>query len=415
MSTFFGIISIGDRMKKKILIGSSIIFGVICIGILSFRLYQNYRIANAKIIVNLVDNLEIDVFSEVKLSDLIKSINGKLVKDYKINTTKIGAKKVNFEFINDEDIKVSYSFDINIVDYEAPLIFSSKSYSITEGYDGNLAEELFCGDKYDDNPTCEIVGEYDVNRPGSYAVMFRGIDSSNNISMNEFNLIVKKKSNSSSSGGGSLGKGQNFSDLVNKYKNDNTRIGIDVSHWQGNIDFEKVKNAGVEFVFIRVGSQRGIGGEYYVDSKFEQNIKGFQKVGIPVGIYFYSYANSKSTAKREAKWVIEQIKPYKIDLPVVFDWESWSFFQEFEKSFYSLTEIANTYLNEVENSGYKGMLYSSKYYLENVWFKTKYPVWLAHYTEKTNYQGEYSYWQLCSNGRIDGISGNVDVNVMYLD
>lgn len=415
MSTFFGIINIGDIMKKKILIGSSIIFGVICIGILSFRLYQNYRIANAKIIVNLVDNLEIDVFSEVKLSDLIKSINGKLVKDYKINTTKIGAKKVNFEFINDEDIKVSYSFDINIVDYEAPLIFSSKSYSITEGYDGNLAEELFCGDKYDDNPTCEIVGEYDVNRPGSYAVMFRGIDSSNNISMNEFNLIVKKKSNSSSSGGGSLGKGQNFSDLVNKYKNDNTRIGIDVSHWQGNIDFEKVKNAGVEFVFIRVGSQRGIGGEYYVDSKFEQNIKGFQKVGIPVGIYFYSYANSKSTAKREAKWVIEQIKPYKIDLPVVFDWESWSFFQEFEKSFYSLTEIANTYLNEVENAGYKGMLYSSKYYLENVWFKTKYPVWLAHYTEKTNYQGEYSYWQLCSNGRIDGISGNVDVNVMYLD
>lgn len=402
-------------MKKKIFIGSLVTLIIIVISVLGFKLYQNYRIANAKIIVSLVDNLEIDVFSDIKVSDLIKSINGKLVKDYKIDTTKIGTKTIDFDFINDEDIKVSYSFDINIVDYEAPLIFSSKSYSVTQGYDGELAEELFCGDKYDDNPTCEIVGEYDINTPGVYPVMFRGIDSSNNVSMNEFNLIVKKKSSGSSSGGSSLGVGQNFSGLIAKYKTANTKIGLDVSRWQGDIDFEKVKAAGVEFVFIRVGSQRGIGGEYYIDPKFEQNIKGFQEVGIPVGIYFYSYANSKSAAKKEAKWVIEQIKPYKIDLPVVFDWESWSFFQEFEKSFYSLTEIANAYLKEVEKAGYEGMLYSSKYYLENVWFKTDYPIWLAHYTENTNYQGEYAFWQLCSNGRVDGISGNVDVNVMYIN
>lgn len=401
-------------MKKKILISCLSIIIIIVIFIFCYKLYQNYRIKNAKIIVSLVDDLEVDVFSEIELSDLIKSINGNLVKDYKINTTKIGTKKIDFEFINDDDIKVSYSFDINIVDYEPPLIFSSKTYSITQGYEGNIAEELFCGDKYDDNPTCEIVGEYDVNTPGSYPVMFRGIDSSNNVSSNEFNLIVKKKANSGSSGN-SLGVGQNFSDLIVKYKNPNTKIGLDVSRWQGDIDFEKVKNAGVEFVFIRVGSQRGIDGEYYIDPKFEQNINGFKRVGIPVGVYFYSYANSEKAAKRDAKWVIEQIKPYKIDLPVVFDWESWSSFQTFEKSFYSLTEIANTYLKEIEKAGYDGMLYSSKYYLENVWFKTDYPVWLAHYTERTNYQGEYDFWQLCSNGRVDGISGNVDVNVMYLD
>ena len=401
-------------MKKKILSGCFIVLFFICIIIISFKLYQNYRIKNAKIIVDLVDNLEIEVFSEINVSDLIESINGKLINDYKINTTKIGTKKISFKFINDENIEVSYSFDINIVDYEPPLIFSSKTYTITEGYDGNLASDLFCGDKYDDNPTCEIIGEYDVNKAGNYQIVFRGIDSSNNVSINEFNLVVKKKISTSSSGSSS-GKGQNFSDLVKKYKTDNTKIGIDVSHWQGDIDFEKVKNAGVEFVFIRVGSQREIDGEYYIDNKFKQNINGFNKVGIPVGIYFYSYANSKLAAKKEAKWVVEQLKPYKIDLPVVFDWESWSFFQEFNKSFYSLTEIANTYLNEVEKVGYKGMLYSSKYYLENVWFKTKYPVWLAHYTEKTNYQGEYSYWQLCSNGRVDGIFGDVDINVMYIN
>ena len=78
-----------------------------------------------------------------------------------------------------------------------------------------------------------------------------------------------------------------------------------------------------------------------------------------------------------------------------------------------MTEIAKAYLEVIEDSGYEGMLYSSKNYLEKVWFKTKYPIWLAHYTEQTNYGGEYKFWQLCSNGRIPGINGNVDVNVMY--
>jgi len=78
-----------------------------------------------------------------------------------------------------------------------------------------------------------------------------------------------------------------------------------------------------------------------------------------------------------------------------------------------LTEIAKSYLSVIEDAGYEGMLYSSKNYLENVWYKTKYPVWLAHYTDKTNYEGEYKVWQLCANGRVSGINGNVDINVMY--
>lgn len=75
--------------------------------------------------------------------------------------------------------------------------------------------------------------------------------------------------------------------------------------------------------------------------------------------------------------------------------------------------MANTYLKTIEKAGYKGMLYSSKNYLETVWFETKYPTWLAHYTSQTTYQGDYKFWQLCSNGRVDGINGNVDINVMY--
>ena len=396
-------------MKKKIIIIITIIITVILLTIGGIFIYNKWRIANAKIIVELQDNLKIDVFSEIKLSDLIKSINGKLKDDYKINTTKVGVKPIKFNYTNDDNIDVSYSFEIEIVDQVPPVIFSLKSLSVQKGYNGNLAKELFCGDNYDDKPKCEIEGTYDGNKPGTYKLKFIGTDSSNNKSENEFDLIVK----GSDSGSPTPPTYQNFSDIVKKHKTENTKIGLDVSKWQGDINFEQVKNAGVEFVFIRVGTQKGIGGEYVLDPKFEQNIKGFQKVGIPIGVYFYTYADSNKSAKDDAKWVVEQIKPYKIQLPVVFDWENWSFYQEFNKSFYNLTEMANSYFKVIEKAGYKPMLYSSKNYLENVWFKTKYPVWLAHYTDKTTYEGDYYIWQLCSNGRIPGINGNVDINIMY--
>ena len=395
---------------KKVIIGCLILLIFSLLFVFGVYGYKYYKVKNALILVDVVDDLEIAVFTDVKLSDLLVSINGKLVDDFVIETDVVGPKTVKFQYINDDDIKVSYSFEINIVDKVPPLIFSSKSFSVTKGYSGKLSEELFCGDNYDDKPICELVGDYDINTIGTYPVTFIGKDSSNNISSNKFNLIVKEKST-----GGVSNTTQSFDNLVKKYKTEDTKIGIDVSRWQGDINFELVKDAGVEFVFIRVGSQKGVGGEYYIDPKFEQNIKGFQKVGIPVGVYFYSYADSILAAKKEAKWVIEQIKPYKIELPVVFDWENWSFYQEFNKSFYNLSKIADTYLNVVETAGYQGMLYSSKYYLENVWFKLNYPIWLAHYTEYTNYQGEYMFWQLCSNGRVSGINGNVDVNVMYIN
>lgn len=383
-----------------LLLGFGIFFGI--------RFYNKWRIENAVIDVKLNNNLDVEVYSEAVVSDFIKSINGKIIDDYLINTKELGKKEITFKFINDDDIEVKYSFNVNVVDSTKPWIFSSSSFSINKGYTGNLEEELFCGDNYDNDPSCTLTGYYDYNTVGSYPLTFTGVDSSGNTSITNFNLIVKNKSNSTNSS-----SYINYSDVVLKHKNENTMIGLDVSRWQGDINFQEVKDAGVEFVFVRVGSQRGVGGEYYIDPKFHQNIKGFNEVGIPVGIYFYSYADSIKSAKTEAKWVVEQLKGYKVDLPVVFDWENWSFFQEFGISFYNLTEIAKSYLNVIEDAGYEGMLYSSKNYLENVWYKTKYPVWLAHYTDKTNYEGEYKVWQLCANGRVSGINGNVDINVMY--
>ena len=234
-------------MKNRIMIISIVLILIIFIivgSILGYRAYQQWRIKNAVIIVEFHENLNIEVFSEVKLSDLITKINGKLVKDKMINTKKIGPKKVQFKYINDDDIEISYTFEVNVVDSSAPLIFSSKNYSVTQGYSGNLGDELFCGDNYDNTPKGEIIGNYDYNVVGSYPVTFKCSDSSGNSSSNDFNLNVKAKRTSGGSGGGTGSSSNyiNFSDVVKEHKTFKTSIGIDVSRWQGDIDFQKVKD-----------------------------------------------------------------------------------------------------------------------------------------------------------------------------
>lgn len=397
-------------MNKKILIIVIVIFSSLLITIGSVFLYQKYKVAHAVKIVNIKVH-EVEVYSDVMLSDLITSMNGHLIKDKKINTDKLGSYEVAFDYINDDDIKVNYSFSINVVDKTPPMISKPNVYNVNVNYDGNIEKDLFCGDNYDDNPKCYIDGEYDISKIGKYNVTFVGVDSSNNESRHNFVLNVRKKPKSSTSNNNSF---VNFSDLVEKYKTDKTKMGIDISHWQGNIDFQKVKEEGVEFVYIRVGRGNGIGGEYVIDKKFEENIEGFNKVGIPVGVYFYSFANSVQDATAEAKWVLQHIKNYDVDLEIVFDWENWSSFQEFDLSFKKLTNLASSFGKVVKNKGYQAMLYSSKNYLENVWYPVDFPVWLAHYTDNTDYSGEYKVWQLCNNGRVDGIVDNlVDIDIMY--
>ncbi len=400
-------------MKKKLLIITStiVLLSIIILGGVKF--YKKWQIDHAVIKVQLVDNLDIEVYSEVTLKDLIKSINGKYDKNKKVKTTKLGKQEVNFTYTNEDNIKVPYTFTINIVDTTKPIIKMVNSYSLYVGDEVDLAHEFFCGDNYDDKPKCVIEGAYDVNTVGSYPLTFKASDNSGNTIAHNFTLYVKEKEQDQSSSPGEV-ETTSFSDIINNYKTAKTKIGIDVSHWQGDIDFKQVKASGVEFAFVRVGSAKGIKGEYYVDNKFKQNIKGFNKEKIPVGIYFYSYADSKKAAINEAKWIIKKIKKYDVDLPIVFDWENWGFYQDFNLSFYHLTEMAKAFIKTVEDAGYEGMLYSSKNYLENIWYDTKHPVWLAHYTNETNYAGDYKFWQLCSNGVVSGINDNmVDINIMY--
>ena len=378
-----------------------------------FLLYKYIEIKNAVVKVVLKDNLEADFADTLRVSSFIESINGKIVDDYYLNTDSLGKKKIDFEYINDDGIKIKYNYEINVVDREAPLIWLGKSYNVTRGSEDNLIDKIMCGDNYDNNPECVIEGDYNLDNVGSYNLVFKATDSSGNVSKKKFILNVNEASSKKESNG--VKSVTEFSDVIKNYKNDNTQIGIDVSKWQGDIDFSKLKSAGVEFVIIRIGSSTGINGENFIDSKFIQNIKNANSVGIPVGVYFYSYANSVDRAISDAKWIIENIKDYKVELPIAFDWENWGSFNTYELSFFGLTNMAKRFMDTVKASGYDAMLYSSKTYLENIWMSVDYPVWLAHYTKNTNYAGDYSYWQICSNGRVDGINGDVDIDIRYID
>ena len=380
--------------------------------IFGYNFYKKYQIKHAVKIVEL-NREEVDVFEKVSLNDLIKKINGKVIKNKKINTSKVGKQKITFEYITDKNIKVPYTIDINVVDKVPPLIRKFSSYTITTG-DEDFYSKFFCGDNYDNKPKCYIEGEYDVNTPGNYNLVFKGKDSSNNISESNFVLHVKEPSLESPPTKQDFFLMYPFNDIISEYKKSNTKIGIDISHYQGDIDFDKVKESGVEFVYIRVGRGGGVGKNPVIDSKFKQNIKGFNKVGIPVGVYFYSYATSKKEAERDAKWVLKQIKKYKVDLEVAYDFEDWNDYNEYNLSFYNLSQIGECFNNTIKKAGYNGMLYSSKYYLENIWFKTNYPVWLAHYINKTDYQGKYKVWQITDSGKVDGIENSfVDIDIMY--
>lgn len=402
-------------MKKKILIPIIILVSILLIfgGI---KLYSYLRIKYAKVEVDLVSDLTLEFNDKKKVSDYIESINGKIINDYTIDSSKLGKKTIDFKFINDDNIKLDYSFDVNVVDTVPPVVWLSNTYTLKKGSEDTLLDDILCGDNYDNSPKCEIIGDYDLNTEGNYSLKFKATDSSNNITEKDFTLKVyepvQTKSDNSTKTKEEI-KYVNFSDVVNKYKDNNTKIGIDISLWQGDIDFKKLKEAGVEFVIIRAGYMKGTNGERVLDSKFKQNIENANKNKIPVGVYYFSYASSKKEAIKDAKWVLKQIKKYDVTLPVAFDWEDFRDYNSYKLSFYNLTSMADGFIEEVEKNGYKGMLYGSKNYLEQIWLPNNHNIWLAHYTDKTSYEGNYKFWQLTEIGKVDGIDGTVDIDIYY--
>lgn len=361
-------------------------------------------------IINLNKNLNIEVGESVYLYDLVNIKNGSFItKNYLIDTSKLGNKKIAFNYETNNNKKEKYSFKVNIIDTTPPVILSNSTYEIEKGKKFNISSSPLCGDNYDRNIKCEILGDYNTNKIGSYKLKFSATDTSKNKTEKDFTLIVKDKINSSSYNPSS----KYLKDIIKNYKTNKNEIGIDVSTWQGDIDFNKVKEDGASFVMIRIGFGHNNRNENVLDNKFLQNIKNAKKAGLKVGIYFYSYAENEKQAKDQANWIIKTLNNEKLDLPIAFDWEDWEEFNNYNLSFIDLNNMAKVFFDILNEKGYETMLYGSATYLNHIWDTTNYKIWLAHYTTKTDYSNKYDMWQLTSSGVVNGIDGNVDINILY--
>ncbi len=189
--------------------------------------------------------------------------------------------------------------------------------------------------------------------------------------------------------------------------------GIDVSKWQGTIDWEKVKKSGQEFAIIRIGYGMY---ENQKDSQFENNYAGCLKNNIPVGVYFYSYALNVDEAKKEAEVVLNWLNGRELNLPVYFDIENKTQ-QNLGKT--TLTNMCIAFCEEIEKSGYWAGVYANKYWftdlLDNEKISSRFTCWVAQYNSVNTYTGKYDMWQYTSSGRVDGIDGNVDLDILYRD
>ena len=199
-------------------------------------------------------------------------------------------------------------------------------------------------------------------------------------------------------------------------------FGIDVSQWQSKIDWKKVKNDGIDYAIIRLGV-RGYGsaGTLMMDDRYYENIKGAKEAGLDVGVYFYTQAITVKEAQQEADYCAAALKGYDLELPVYFDIESVDYdrgrldcagLNKAQK-----TELCRAFCDRIETYGYQSGVYANLYWLNHMIdgpaLGMDYKTWIAAYLSSIDYGGIYDLWQYSSCGDIDGINGNVDMNVMY--
>lgn len=187
--------------------------------------------------------------------------------------------------------------------------------------------------------------------------------------------------------------------------------GVDVSYWQKNIDWDKVKKAGIKFAIIRCGY--GNGG---VDSYFERNVRECERVGIPWGAYYFSYAESVDEAKKELENCLKLLKGKKPDYPVYYDLEDEATTGSQSNS--TILSMAKVFVEGIEKAGYWAGIYANLNWfntrLNDSWYDKK-AKWVAQYNDVNTYKKPYGMWQFTSSGKVNGIDGSTDLNYAYVD
>lgn len=200
--------------------------------------------------------------------------------------------------------------------------------------------------------------------------------------------------------------------------------GVDVSEHQGNIDWQQVKDAGMEFAILRIGYRGMTEGGLNLDATFEQNYQGATAAGLKVGVYFFSQAITQKEAQEEAKYVLDALGDRELTYPVVFDWEPpipsetlpAEDLRAYDMDGEVITAMADAFCKEIEKNGYEACVYTNKhmaYYTFDLEALQEYPIWYAEYQPAPSLYYDFRIWQYSASGTVPGISGSVDLNLCF--
>ncbi len=320
-----------------------------------------------------------------------------------------GIYTVKISAVDDYGNASEASYEVIVRDIEGPLVFRSGDYSqILVGDEFNIQNYISYGDNADDEPELTVEGEVDTSVIGYYPLHAVLTDDSGN--KTEWDLTIEVTDY--------IPEWEpsdyfyTFDELRTEYAGAGRQFGLDLSEWQGDIDFEAVRDAGCDFVILRIGWS--FEGELHLDKTYRQNLERAKNAGIPVGVYLFCYDYTEEQLRASLDKVFTELGDTKLELPLVFDWENFGNYQDYYVSFQKLNHFYDVFEEEVKNHGYESMLYGSKYYLDTVWTHTdERPIWLAQYYTWPTYSGPYQIWQLTDSGRINGIDGNCDFNIMF--
>ena len=336
---------------------------------------------------------------------------GNLFFESDLDPSIAGSYQVIVRAIDESENTSEVSYTLVVRDTEPPFVFDpGYGAVIKRGNDFVLNNWISYGDNADPDPVLEVEGTVNTEKVGNYPLHLTLTDNSGNVS--EWDLTVKVVNKIDYDGGEEDDTTYLFDDFMKDYQGEGRAFGIDVSEWQGEIDFEKAKRAGCEFVMMRIGYSYN--GNLILDKSFRDNFRNARAIGIPVGIYYYSNDSTPEEVRSVMRQIFEELGDDEPELPIVFDWENFTDFQDYKVSFNSLNELYDVFEEEVRARGFEPMLYGSKYYLERVWnHRDTRSVWLAHYVDESSYKEPYSLWQTAAWGELDGVEGYVDLDVWF--
>ena len=204
-----------------------------------------------------------------------------------------------------------------------------------------------------------------------------------------------------------------------RYESDTitSQVGIDVSAHQQEIDWQRVAESGVQFVILRVGYRGYTEGTIQEDAYFTQNLEGAIDAGLDVGVYFFSQAIDEQEAREEARFVLDKISGYLLAFPVFFDWEKiGSEARSDTMDLASLTIVTDTFCTEIRKAGYQaGLYFNQQLGYEELHLPSlqTYTFWLAEYNDTPSFAYHFDLWQYSASGTVDGIEGDVDLNLAF--